>query len=108
MTSEAHIQYSILAAWGSHPRLRLWRANTGVAQMGERSVRFGVPGQADISGLMLPDGRRLEVECKTAKGRQSEDQKRWERMITAMGGLYVLARSLEDVDRALAALGITR
>lgn len=116
--AERDLVYAILSTWGAHPRLRIWRANTGVGWFaggaparktdpGAYPVHFGTPGQADISGLVLPAGRRLEIECK-AKTRQSDDQKSFQRMIENFGGLYVLARSLEDVDRALAALGVTR
>lgn len=117
--TENWILFRVLQAWGSHPRLRIWRSNVGVGWFangkparkddeGAYPVRFGVEGQADISGVMLPSGRRLEIECKTEKGRQSEAQENWQRMIERFGGVYVLARSVEDVDRALAAHGITR
>lgn len=116
---ENWILYEILKAWGARPELRIWRANTGVGWFangkparqkdpGAYPVKFGVPGQGDVSGLLLPSGRRLEIECKTAKGRQSEEQIAFEAMITRYGGLYVLARSVADVDAALAAEGITR
>lgn len=108
MEREAFIQFEILKAWGASPLLRLWRQNTGVAKMGDRSVRFGIPGQGDLSGLILPNGRRLEIEVKSETGRQTEEQKRFERMITAFGGLYILARSVAEVDQALAAIGVTR
>lgn len=106
--TEAHIQHAILAAWGAHPRLRFWRQNTGAAMVKGRMVRFGTPGCADILGLIAPSGRFLAIECKTATGRQSEEQRSFERMITTFGGLYVLARSLQDVDQALAAVGVHR
>jgi hypothetical protein len=102
--TEAQIQYQILQAWGAHPCVRLWRQNTGVAQLGSRSVRFGVPGQGDITGLILPSGRRIEIECKSAAGRQSERQHLFGAMITRFGGLYILARTLADVDAALVPL----
>jgi hypothetical protein len=63
-------------------------------------VRFGVPGQADISGL-LSSGRRVEIEVKSATGRQSPQQRAFEAMISKFGGLYILARSVEDVELAL-------
>ena len=84
--------------------MRLWRANTGVARIGRRVVRFGVPGQADLTGI-LPDGRRLEVETKSATGKQSKDQRNFQRMIERFGGVYVLARSVEDVKRELLRAG---
>ena len=72
--------------------------------MGARVVRFGVPGQADLTGI-LPDGRRLEVEVKSATGRQSAAQRDFQNLIERFGGLYVLARSVEDVRQAPASAG---
>lgn len=106
--SEAQIQHDILAAWGAHPRLRVARVNTGVARYGDRVVRFNPPGTADLVGLIAPTGRMLMVECKAARGRQRDAQRAMERVVTAFGGLYVLARSVADVDAALAAIGVTR
>ncbi len=99
--SEAQIQFEILAAWGAHPRLRMWRQNTGAAKINGSWVKFGVKGCPDILGLMAPTGRLLGIEVKAAKGHQSEDQERFERILTTFGGLYVLARSVADVDQAL-------
>jgi hypothetical protein len=116
---ESHLLYNILLTWGAHPMLRIWRVNTGVGwfadgkparntDRGAYPVKFGVSGQADISGLLLPNGRRLEIETKTIKGRQSKEQAAWQRLTECFGGLYVLARSVGDVDRALAEIGVTR
>ncbi len=102
--SERQIQNAILRAFGTKRWMRLWRANSGVAQIGRRIVRFGVPGQADLTGI-LPDGRRIEVEIKSATGRQTQDQKNFQRMIERFRGLYVLARSVKDVRRALTVEG---
>ena len=102
--SERQIQNAILRAFGTKRWMRLWRANVGVAQIGRRVVRFGVPGQADLTGI-LPAGRRLEVETKTLTGRQTQDQRNFQRMIESFRGLYVLARSVEYLRRALAAEG---
>lgn len=115
--SEAWIQHEILKAFGANQYLRLWRANVGVGWFangeparvndpGAYPVKFGTPGQADLSGLFWPSGRRLEIECKTERGRLSEDQLSFQRMIETFGGLYVVARSVADVEAALAPLGI--
>lgn len=110
MKAEKTIQWEILSAYGVHPRLRIARVNTGMAYPphSKRLVKFGVPGTADIVGLIAPTGRMLMVEVKTATGTQSEAQKVMQRIVTAFGGLYVVARSVEDVDAALAPLGIVR
>lgn len=63
-------------------------------------MRFGVPGQGDISGL-LANGRRVEIEVKSARGTQSQQQRAFEAMISRFGGLYILARSVADVEAAL-------
>lgn len=115
---ESFLVHDILRAWGAHPSLRIWRQNTGVGWFkdgkparqtdpGAYAVRFGVPGQGDIGGI-LAGGRRLEIECKTERGRQSDEQRSFQIMIERFGGLYVLARSLEDVDRVLLGYGIIR
>lgn len=117
-SSEAWVLFRILEAWGAHPRLRLWRANVGVGwfangeparktDTGAYPVKFGIPGQADLSGVAA-GGIRLEIECKKATGRQSDEQRNFRAMIERFGGLYVLARSIADVDAALAKIGITR
>ncbi len=82
------------------PRLRLWRANVGAARIGGRVVRFGITGQADLTGI-LPDGKRLEIEVKSPTGCQTPAQRAFEAMIEKFNGMYVLARSTDDVRRAL-------
>lgn len=101
--SERDIQASILAAFAGDTRLRLWRSNSGTARSpaGDRFVRFGVPGQGDLSGI-LQGGRRLEIEVKSASGRQSQQQLNFMEMIRRYGGLYVLARSVDEAVRGVA------
>jgi len=58
-------------------------------------IHYGLKGSADISGIMR-DGRRLEVEVKTGKAVQQDNQKRFEKMIKQMNGVYFVARSVAD------------
>ncbi len=110
--SEQRILAEILRHFGSKPWCRLWRQNTGRAvplwAITKRPrpnplpmIAFGIPGCADLSGLLVPSGRRLEIEVKTETGTQSEQQRRYEAMIRKFGGVYVLARSIDDVYRGL-------
>ena len=95
--SEAQILAEIMARCGARADCRLWRQNTGAGVMGDgRFVRYGIPGQADISGIYL-DGRRIEIEVKATKGRVSDAQKAWAEMIKNHNGLYLLARSADEV-----------
>lgn len=101
------------------PGLRCWRANTGGAYpiatiapvkaaliRGDaklalelitraQPLRFGIPGLPDIDGI-LPDGRRLGVEVKWGKDRQSEEQAVCQEVFTKRGAVYVIARELEE------------
>src|SRR3972149_3844401 len=84
----------------TRPQGFYWRQNTGCFK-GEyeskpRFVRFGVPGMADICGV-LPGGRALYIEAKSAKGKQSPHQIAFQAAVEGAGGLYILARSLDDV-----------
>jgi len=53
-------------------------------------------GSADISVTIPPLGRRLEVEVKYGKDRQSDDQKDFQKRIEAMGGIYMIAKTWDD------------
>lgn len=103
--AEREISAAILAAFGRNPYLRLWRQGVGAAWIGDgrsrRMVRFGLPGMADLSGI-LACGRRVEIEVKTETGRLTVDQQRWGAMVAAFGALYAVARSTADVERLLA------
>lgn len=63
-------------------------------------VSFGLIGSADILGT-TKCGLPLAVEVKTATGRQSEEQKNFQAAWQSRGGIYVVARSVDD---ALAAI----
>lgn len=73
---------------------RVWRQETGAAYRGDKLIRYGKVGSADISGIMQ-NGRRLEIEVKTGKAQQSPGQKMFGEMINQMGGLYLVARDVE-------------
>lgn len=94
--SEAETQAAILKAYPW-----LWRNNVGAVRIGQRFVRFGLKGSADLQGVLAPSGRAVFIEVKAARGKQSPEQVAFERMVTARGAIYVLAKSVDDVRRAL-------
>lgn len=95
---EAEVLRSVTDYLARFPSLiRVWRQNTGAMYDARgRFVRFGVPGAADLTGL-LAGGRRVEIECKAPDGKLAEAQVHYRDGIIEMGGLYVVARSIEDV-----------
>lgn len=71
------------------------------AKAGTSDKTVAIPAQEGHSATFLA------LEVKSATGKQSEAQKRYQRRVEAIGGLYILARSVEDVRQALfAAFGL--
>lgn len=56
-------------------------------------------GIADL--YAIKGGRGIWIEVKTPDGSQSQDQVYFQQDIEAHGGEYLVARSIEDVDRFL-------
>lgn len=99
------------------PGARVWRQNRlsamAVGRGGKlRHVSAGINGQGDITGIMpmshRPDyygiavhGIRIEIEIKTPRDRQSQAQKDFQKMITDAGGIYIVARSVEQCIKEL-------
>lgn len=77
-----------------------WRMNTGATRVGERFIRFGTPGMADIIGI-YPGGRFLAVETKSPKGRLRPTQEVWLQRVRDAGGVALVVRSLEELIRGL-------
>lgn len=59
-------------------------------------VKAGFP---DI--LVLMEGRCIGLEVKTAKGRQSEQQKQWEKRFNTQGFEYYIVRNNDDVIKII-------
>lgn len=103
--SERDIQRQILLALSQefHPAGIFWTADTGVARSmdGDRTIRFGLPGQSDIQGCL--NGKWIGVEVKTATGKQRKNQAAFQRAIEAAGGFYCVARSPAEAVAAVRA-----
>lgn len=95
--SEAEILNAIMLEFGSLPYLRIWRVNTVKAMSKTGRMIQSVPiGSSDISGIVLPLGRRLEMEVKSSTGRVSAEQFAYIDMIKSMGGIAGVVRSVDD------------
>lgn len=59
-----------------------------------KHAKCGVP---DI--IVIKKGQFIGLEVKSAIGKQSEDQKKFEIHTTDNGGFYYIVRSVEDVKK---------
>lgn len=114
-SSAAHteLKEAIRLSLGKRPAdVVLWPNEVGVAALGRRKVRYGLcNGSADLIGI-LRGGRFLAIEVKTGHATQSREQKLFQQLILRMGGVYAVARTVEDahaaVDAALSHITIPR
>ena len=78
-----------------------WRNNTGAVRVGSgRFMHFGKKGSSDILAI-LPGGRFLAVECKAPDGRLSLEQREFLERIRDLGGMALVVRSWEELDKIL-------
>lgn len=90
--------------WAQWPNETLFAVPNG----GKRAPRTGadlkaegtVPGVSDL--ILMRQNKRygaLAIEMKTPTGRQSKEQKDWQKRAEAGGWKYVVCRSLDDFMR---------
>lgn len=72
-------------------------------QSGPRWIHYGVGGEggADLIGILRGTGRLVACEVKTATGRVRAEQQVFASRVSADGAIVVVARSVEDVRRAI-------
>ena len=107
---ETRIQNNALLAVGQRPDVLAMRLQSGVFRAYDdpsKIVRVGQPGLPDTMMLVAteitPDmvGKTVPIavaaEIKTARGRQSDAQRNWQRAFEARGGVYQLVRSPDEM-----------
>lgn len=107
---ETDIVRACLDLLALYPRIDAWRQNTGAMKgryKGKRwFVRFGISGQADISGIVKPGGKRIEIEVKQPGKNQTMAQLVFMDRIRKSGGIYLLVHSVEELQAGLDCHGI--
>jgi VRR-NUC domain len=78
-----------------------WHVNRGTGRLGQYPVYYGLPGSPDLFGFLSGGARVIGVECKTARGSLSDNQKTFQDWVTKAGGIFIVARSYEECDKAL-------
>lgn len=100
----AYFEFKGIKAWRQSSEGRFIQGKEYTDWMGRKKQEKGqyIPraggakGSADITATLPPLGRRLEVEVKYGKDRQSPDQKKFQEEIEAMGGIYIIVRTWDD------------
>lgn len=104
MKSEAVLQQEIRLALGMRDDIFMFRINVGKFRPLEgdqrRVIQSAPEGTPDLMGVIQP-GKAFGIEVKTKRGQQRDAQKKWQEAWEKRGGIYILARSLEDVARGL-------
>lgn len=113
-SAEEHTQLvnDVLVELSKLDYVRAWKNQTGVAEMGDRIVRFGLKGSSDIIGLVRHKfhdvGVFIGIECKTGGAVQTPQQKSFQAMIERFGGFYLVVRdpaeALQFVKRVATSL----
>lgn len=107
---ETKIQNTALLAVGQRPDVLAMRMQSGVFRSyddPDKIIRVGQPGLADtmmIVAVTIDEsmigktvGLAVAAEIKTARGRQSDAQRNWQRAFEARGGVYRLVRTPEQM-----------
>lgn len=108
---ETRIQNASIKQVGCRPDVLIWRQHVGHFRHLHREdqiISVGSPGMADslavVRVVITQDmvgkvvGVAVAPEFKTAKGKQGEQQAKWQRAFEARGGVYRLVRSPEEMD----------
>lgn len=110
MSSEKNIQNASLLAVGCDSDVLAMRIHSGVFRSlddPKRIVKVGTPGIADslviVKTRISPDmvGQYIAVcaaaEFKTSRGKQREDQVKWQKAFEKRGGKYRIIRSPDEM-----------
>lgn len=100
---EKQIENTILN-WLAWRGVYSWKVKTTGTYDSKRKVFFKGhalyrTGVSDIIGILPPNGRLFAIEVKSKKGIIQPNQKAFLEEIAKRGGLTLVARSLDDVEK---------
>lgn len=79
------------------------RINSGSMSHTFKGARAGT---ADFECTFGPNGKHVSIEVKSETGKQRDSQVIYQRKIEKLGGVYILAKSIRDVEKGLIMGGI--
>src|SRR5215472_14397831 len=77
------------------------RRNVGGIKRGNRYIRYGICGEADIEAWCWCCGTHpstVWIECKRPGGKQSRDQRIFAEMVCQLGHSYLVVESAAEVE----------
>lgn len=63
-------------------------------------INIGLPGEADLT-LFQRSGKTIFIEVKTPTGRQSKQQRAFQKRVEELGFKYKIVRSLDDAKNLI-------
>ena len=104
---ESEFQKYILEAFKYDRNIYMWRNNTGATKIDDkRFIRFGVPGAADIIGIVKhfrckfcnasQDGIFLAIEVKGTNGKLTDKQTEWLNEVGNYNGISLVLTPVEN------------
>lgn len=105
-TPESVVLKDVMAYLGLCNLGMVIRNNVGMVMAGHRRpVRFGTPGQADVTVELNGDPRAIHIECKAKGGTLSPLQEAWLEAQRRRRNVCIVAFSVEDVFHGLTEAG---
>ena len=102
MAKESLAQKAILD-WLAWKKIFHYRNNSGAfvsEYNGKRSfTKFGALGSPDI--ICVVNGRYIGLEVKAPKGKQNENQKKFQKELEKAGGIYILIHDVDELAKML-------
>lgn len=97
-TPESAVKAACMGWLAAH-KVFAWRNNSGAVKTESGFwLKFGLKGSSDILGI-CKNGRFLAVECKSDIGQLRDEQKLFRDNVMANGGLFIVARSTDDLEK---------
>jgi hypothetical protein len=94
MPREQDYQNALMVALSGSGRVVVWRQPAGMLPAARGGVVKAAPvGAADLCGVVMGEGRLLQVECKGPSTRETPEQTRWAEHVRAWGGVHALVRA---------------
>lgn len=65
-----------------------------------KPIYIGIPGEPDLT-LFTRTGETIFIEIKTPTGRQSAEQRHFQKVVEGYGFRYIIMRSVEDAEKLI-------